>query len=89
VLSEINLEPHERLFIQNCHFNRTGRFPRRNGGTAVAVRKCIPHNHVDIPPLVSIQATGVSIPIANSEMLLAGYLNLNIHLELLNFQHFM
>jgi hypothetical protein len=41
------------------------------GGTAVAVRKGIPHNHVDLPPLISIEATGVCIPIGNSEILLA------------------
>jgi hypothetical protein len=41
------------------------------GGTAVAVKKCIPHNHVDVPPLISIEATGVCIPIGNNEILLA------------------
>jgi hypothetical protein len=41
------------------------------GGTAVAVRKGIPHNHVALPPLISIQATGVCIPIGNNEILLA------------------
>jgi hypothetical protein len=39
--------------------------------TAVAVRKGIPHNHVDLPPLVSIEAKGVCIPIGNSEVLFA------------------
>jgi hypothetical protein len=43
----------------------------RKGGTAVAVRKGIPHNHVDLPPLVSVEATGVCIPVGNSEVLLA------------------
>jgi hypothetical protein len=38
---------------------------------AVTVRKWIPHNHVDLPPLVSVQATGVCIPIGNTEVLLA------------------
>jgi hypothetical protein len=31
----------------------------------------IPHNHVDLPPLISVEATGVCIPIGNSEILLA------------------
>jgi hypothetical protein len=35
------------------------------GGTAVAVRKRIPHNHVDIHPLISVVPTGVCIPIGN------------------------
>ncbi|PNF15438.1 hypothetical protein B7P43_G18173, partial [Cryptotermes secundus] len=43
----------------------------QKGGTAVAVRKGIPQNLVDLPPLVSVEATGVCIPIGNSEMLLA------------------
>jgi hypothetical protein len=39
------------------------------GLTAVAVRKGIPHNHVDLPPLISIEATGVYIPIGKSKVL--------------------
>jgi hypothetical protein len=53
------------------HFYRTDRFPGRKGGTAVAVRKGITHNHVDLPPLVAVEATGACIPIGNSEVLLA------------------
>jgi hypothetical protein len=71
LLSETHLKPHERFIIPNYHIYRTGRFPGRKGGTAVAVRKGIPQNHVDLPPLVSIEATGVCIPIENSEILLA------------------
>jgi len=39
--------------------------------TAIAVRKPIPHNHVDLPPLVSTEDTGVCVPTGNSEVLLA------------------
>jgi hypothetical protein len=35
------------------------------------VRKGIPQNHVNLSLLVSIEATGVSMPIGNSEVLLA------------------
>jgi hypothetical protein len=35
------------------------------------VRKRIPHNYVDLPPLVSVEATGVCIPTVNSEVLFA------------------
>jgi hypothetical protein len=66
LLSETHLETHERFFIRNCYFYRTDRYPGRKGGTAVAVREGIPHNHADLPPLV-----GVCIPIGNSEVLLA------------------
>jgi hypothetical protein len=41
------------------------------GGTATAVMKGIPHNHVDLPPLVSVEATGVCILIGYSEVLVA------------------
>jgi hypothetical protein len=35
------------------------------------LKKGIPHNHVDLPPLISIEATGVYIPAGNSDVLLA------------------
>jgi hypothetical protein len=71
LLSEAHLKPHERFFIPNYHFYRTDRFPGRKGGTTVAVRKDISHGYVDLLPFVSIEATGVCIPILNSEVLLA------------------
>jgi hypothetical protein len=53
------------------HFYPTDGFPGRKGETAVAGRKGNPHNHVDLPPLVPIEATGICIPICSSEVLLA------------------
>jgi hypothetical protein len=44
-------------------------------GTAVAVRKGIPYNHVDLPPLVSIETAGVCIPTGNNEVRLAAVYN--------------
>jgi hypothetical protein len=44
--------------------------PGRKGGTAVAVRQGIPHNHVDLPHLVSVEAAGVCIPVGNNAVLL-------------------
>jgi hypothetical protein len=41
------------------------------GRTADAVGNGIPHNHVDLLPLVLIKATGIYIPIGNSKVLLA------------------
>jgi hypothetical protein len=35
------------------------------------VRRGVPHSYVDLTHLVSIEATGVCIPIGNSEILLA------------------
>jgi hypothetical protein len=40
-------------------------------GTAIAVRKGIPHNHVDLPPLLSVEETEVCIPVGNDVVLLA------------------
>jgi hypothetical protein len=68
---ETHLKPHETFFIPNYHFYRTDHHPGRKGGTAIEVRKGIPHNHVDLSPLVSVEATGVCIPVGNSEVLLA------------------
>lgn len=48
LLSETHLKLHERFFISNYHIHRTDRFPGRKGGTAVAVRKSIPHNHANL-----------------------------------------
>jgi hypothetical protein len=69
LLSETYLKPHERFFIPNYHFYQTDHYVDRKGRTAIAVRKGIPHNHVDLPPLVEV--TGVCIPTGNSEVLLA------------------
>jgi hypothetical protein len=46
-----------RFYIPNYHFYRIDRQPGRKGGTVVAVRKGIPHSHVDLPPLISVEAT--------------------------------
>jgi hypothetical protein len=71
LFSETHLKPHERFFTSICHFYRTDRNRGGNGGTTLAVRRGVTHNHVDLPPLVSVQATGVCIPTGNSEVLLA------------------
>jgi exonuclease III len=66
--SETHLKPHERFYIPNYHFYRIDCQPGRKGGTAVAVRKGIPHKPVDLPRLNSVEATGVCIPIGNREI---------------------
>jgi hypothetical protein len=45
--------------------------PGKKGGTAVAVKKGIPHNHVNLSPLVSVKETEICIPIDNRDILLA------------------
>jgi hypothetical protein len=71
LLLETYLKPQERFFIYNYHVYRTDRFLNLKGGTTVAVRHGIPHAHahVDLPPLQSIETTGISVPIGSSEIL--------------------
>jgi hypothetical protein len=71
LFSRTQLELHEGFFIQNYQFYPTGHFPGRKGGTAVAGKKCVPHNHTNLPNLVSIEATRVCIPTGNSQTFLA------------------
>jgi exonuclease III len=71
LFSETYLKPHERNVITNYHIYRMDRYPGRKGGTAVTVRIGIPHNHVDQPTLVSVEATGACIPVVNDVVLLA------------------
>jgi exonuclease III len=68
---DVALLPRDRFHIQNYHFYPIDREPERKGGIAVAVRKSIPHMHVDLLPLVSVEATGVCMTIGNQEILLA------------------
>jgi hypothetical protein len=70
LFSDTDLKSHERLFISNFHFYLTGHHPGRKGGTTFAVRSGVRHNHVELPPLVSVEATGVCIPIDNYKELL-------------------
>jgi hypothetical protein len=71
LFSETHLNPRARSFIPNYHFYRIDHHPGRKRGTGVAVKKGILHNHVDLPPLVSAEATGLHIHIGNREVLLA------------------
>jgi hypothetical protein len=73
LLSETHSKPCEMFFIQKYHIYWTDCFLGRKGGTAVAVRKGIPHSNVDLPTLVSVEAIGVCIPADNSEILLAAF----------------
>jgi hypothetical protein len=71
IFTEIHLKQHMRFYIPNCHIYRNDRLDGNKGGTAVAVKKGIPRTYVDLPPVLSLEATRVSIPIGHTEMLLA------------------
>jgi hypothetical protein len=72
VFTETHLKPHERFCIQNYFFYQTDHYQGRKGGTAVAIRKGVPHTNVHLALLVSVEATGVYILIGNNEVFLAG-----------------
>jgi hypothetical protein len=71
LLSETPLKSHGRFFISIYQFNRTNRHQGRKGGTTLAIRRGVLHNHVVLQPLISVEGTGVCIPIVNNEVLLA------------------
>jgi hypothetical protein len=73
LLSETHLKPCERIFIPNYHLYWTDHVPGRKVRTAIVIRNDIPHNHVDLPSLVSTEATEICVPTGNmcSEVLFA------------------
>jgi hypothetical protein len=71
LLSETCLNPHERFSIRNYYVPQTDRYTGLKCGNSVAVRKDIPHTRVNLPPLVSIEATEVCISNGKKEVLLA------------------
>jgi hypothetical protein len=70
LLIETILKSHERFFIQNYHVYEIDCLHGLKERTNV-VRKDIPRNQVDLPPLDTTEATGICIPNGNSEVLLA------------------
>jgi hypothetical protein len=76
LLSKTQLKPHERFCIRNYHIYRNDRQPGAKCGTAVAVRKVIPHNYVQLPPLISVEATGTCIPIEIKKSYLRQFIDL-------------
>jgi hypothetical protein len=71
LFSEANLKPHIKFHIPNYDIYRTDREDWHKGGTAAAVKKGIPHTCVDLSPLLSAEATGISIPIGDIQMFIA------------------
>jgi hypothetical protein len=71
LFTETHLKTHMNFYIPNYHIYRNDRIDRNKGGTAVAVKTAIPHTYVDLFPLRLLEATGVSIPIGRTKMLLA------------------
>jgi exonuclease III len=51
LFSETHLKPHEGFSIRNYHIYRNDRHTGAKGGTAVAVKKGVPHSYVDLTTL--------------------------------------
>jgi hypothetical protein len=71
LFSETHLKSHMRFRIPYYDICRTDLDDGHKNETAVAIKKGILHTCTDIPPLLPVEATGVCIPIRNTEMLLA------------------
>jgi len=74
-LWETHPEPNERSFIPNCHVFSVDHSSGLNGEIAIAVRKCISHNPVELPPVFSREETGICVVIGNREVLLTPVYN--------------
>jgi hypothetical protein len=70
VISGTHLKPHMKFHIPNHVFYRTDREDENKSGI-VFVKNGIPHTCVDLPPLLSVEATGICVAIRNTEMFLA------------------
>jgi hypothetical protein len=57
-----------RFCNPNYDIYRTDREDGHKGGNTLAVKQVNPHTRVDIPPLISVEATRVCIPTGNTEM---------------------
>jgi hypothetical protein len=71
LFSDTHLKPHVRFYIPNYNIYQTEHQDGDKRGTVTAVKKDIPRACVILPLLLSVEAPGICIPIANSEMLLA------------------
>jgi hypothetical protein len=94
LLSETHLKPVTGSIFQIITFIGLTVSPDKKAELALQREKTFPIQYVNLPPLVSIEATGVCIPIGNSEVLLASAYNSPGHAwndiditELLSFRH--
>jgi len=71
LLSQTHLKPHKRFFVRNYHIYRNDCHSGAKAGNPVAVRKGVRYNYVDLPPLISIEATGFCTTLDKKEILLA------------------
>jgi hypothetical protein len=71
LFSEAHLNPHMRFHIPNYDICPADPQDGHKGGTAAAVKKCVAYTCVDLSPVLSIEPTGVCVPIGHTEMVLS------------------
>ena len=60
LFSETFLKATHHFKLRNYLIYRKDR-PTRGGGTAVAIKREIPHDHIDLPPLLHFEGTGIKV----------------------------
>mgnify|MGYP003623267833 FL=1 len=71
LLNETHLKPHHRFNVPNFTTYRIDRLTQDGGGgTAILVKSGIPHQHFDLPPLISIEATAIQLQIGGKYTLI-------------------
>ena len=71
LLNETHLKPYNNFHIANYSVYRNDRTWADGGGTAIIIKKGIPHQQLHLPPLQTIEATGALIKIKHQELLIA------------------
>lgn len=61
LLSETFLKPNTAFKIPNYKILRNDRTEGRKGGTAIAIKSCLPFQKLDLPPLETIEATAIKL----------------------------
>ncbi|GBN54312.1 RNA-directed DNA polymerase from mobile element jockey [Araneus ventricosus] len=72
LIQETKLRPEFNFNIPNYDLYRTDRIPQNNlhalgGGTAVLIKKSVPHYHIPTPKFHSVEATTISLNLVNKD----------------------
>lgn len=69
LMNETHLKPHHTFRISNYSIIRTDR-PGIKGGTAIMYKNQLPAQQIDIPPLQTLEATGIKLFTQNFHIIL-------------------
>lgn len=77
LLNETHLKPSKRFTIPNYITHRIDRRGRKGGGTAVVIKKCLPHQalpEMKATETTTLESTGIQITLRNKINLYAAYM---------------